>query len=106
MISYSSLLYKKSPPLGRMIGYSNTLNASLHLLIVPKEGVVPPSARLAHNSILSAPPSTADLVVVKSEVAISMMYFFDVIIYFKLLNSLSCRGTRHLKNSAPLVLQS
>jgi hypothetical protein len=43
--------------------------------MVPKEGVIPPSVNAAHNSILSAPPSTADLVVVKSVVAISIIYF-------------------------------
>ncbi len=40
-----------------------------------EEGVVPPSARLAHSSMRSAPPSTADFVVRKSEVAISIIYF-------------------------------
>jgi hypothetical protein len=62
-----------------MIGYSDTLNVSLHRLMIPKEGVVPPSVRLAQSSIRSAPPSMADLVVTKSEVAISIMYLFSPI---------------------------
>jgi hypothetical protein len=56
-----------------MIGNKGIEKASLHFFIWAYEGVVPPSARFAHSSILSAPPSTADFVVRKSEVAISMI---------------------------------
>jgi hypothetical protein len=42
--------------------------------------VVPPSESAAHSSILSAPPFIALFVVVKSVVAISIMYFIGVFI--------------------------
>jgi hypothetical protein len=55
------------------MGKISTGNASRHFLIMPFDGVVPPSVSAAHNSMRSAFPSTAAFVVLKSAVAISMI---------------------------------
>ena len=53
--SISSLVYVKFPPRGLIIQAIGIFSISIHFLIVPYDGVVPPSSKLSQSSILFAP---------------------------------------------------
>ena len=58
-ISISSSLYRKSPNRGRRSTWIGILIFSRILSYKASEGVVPPTIRSPHNSMRSAPPSSA-----------------------------------------------
>jgi hypothetical protein len=59
MAANSASEYRKSPPLGRMMGNTGMDIFSLATLSEPYEGVVPPSRGFSQSSILPAPASAA-----------------------------------------------